>query len=127
MAGMTVRRSWALWPLVAAIAAIFVYSGLRKLGWTPRGAMNALPAGGWQRGATILQGVLLIASGAGVIFQRSRRAASIVAAVILCVAIVSHAPFFHGSVTDMMGQVVTPVVILVGLLAVNLADAEAEE
>ncbi len=125
MTQMTLRRSWVLWPLVAAVAAIFVYSGLRKLGWTPWGAMNALPPAGWRRVATILEGALLMGGGVGVIFRRTRRAASIVAAMILFLAMGSHAPFFHGRVTDMLGQVVTPVVLLVALLAVNLADPEA--
>lgn len=126
MAEMSAGRSWGVWPLVAAVAAIFVYSGMRKLGWTPWGAGVALPAGGWQRAATIVEGVLLVAGGVAVIFRRTRRVASIVLGAILLIAMGSHAPIFHGRVTDMIGQVVTPVVILAALLAVNLADSDGE-
>ena len=126
MSGMTARRSWTVWPLMAVIAAIFVYAGLRKLGWTPWGAVDALPMEGWRRIATIIQGVLLIAGGVAVIFPRTRRVASIVVGAILIFAMFSHAPFFHGRVTDMTGQVVTPVVILVALLAVNLSDLDSK-
>ncbi|MFZ0634896.1 MAG: DoxX family protein [Candidatus Acidiferrales bacterium] len=119
---MSTRRDWRAWPLAVLVAALFVYSGLRKFGWNPwHVAAPALTR--FERHVSLLLGGIQLLGGIGLLFRRARSIAVPALAATILFALGGHLSIFRGHVTDWLSQIVTPLVVLMALAAIYLSAA----